>query len=170
MKIRHLTQEDDLLAVSHIYEESWRAAYRGIVPQAYLDSIPPGQWVPYLQEAGRAVLVLLDGETPVGTASYGPARDVRFSGYGELISIYLLPEYVGRGHGRPLLEAALRALRQQNYKDVVLWVLEENRAARSFYEKAGFRCNGQVLEDTIGGKLLREMAYCRSLSSAKEGE
>ena len=42
MEIRYLTPEDDPLAVSNIYESSWKYAYRGIVPQSYLDSIPAG--------------------------------------------------------------------------------------------------------------------------------
>ena len=39
MEIRLLRDSDDRVAVSRIYEESWKFAYKGIVPQAYLDSI-----------------------------------------------------------------------------------------------------------------------------------
>ena len=42
MHIRHMAPGDDKLSVSRIYEESWRAAYRGILPQDYLDRIPAG--------------------------------------------------------------------------------------------------------------------------------
>lgn len=42
MEIRQIRQEDDRMAISHIYEESWKFAYRNIVPQSYLDSIPVG--------------------------------------------------------------------------------------------------------------------------------
>ena len=44
MEIRPVNAHDDPLAISDIYEQSWRYAYRGIVPQAYLDSIPHGRW------------------------------------------------------------------------------------------------------------------------------
>ena len=37
MEIRLLTAADDLYAVSRVYEESWRCAYRGLVPQDYLE-------------------------------------------------------------------------------------------------------------------------------------
>jgi hypothetical protein len=45
---------------------------------------------------------------------------------------------------------------------VLLWVLEENRRARHFYERAGFAAPGDFLVDEIGGKSLREVLYCRS--------
>lgn len=43
MEIRPLRETDSRMEVSRIYEESWKFAYRGIVPQAYLDGIPAGQ-------------------------------------------------------------------------------------------------------------------------------
>lgn len=43
LEIRYITQADDKSAVSKVYEESWKYAYQGIVPQDYLDSIPEGQ-------------------------------------------------------------------------------------------------------------------------------
>ena len=43
MEIRLLRETDSRLEVSRIYEESWKTAYRDIVPQAYLDGIPAGR-------------------------------------------------------------------------------------------------------------------------------
>ena len=43
MEIRKLRAGDDLLAVSRVYEESWRRAYRGLLPQEYLDALPAGK-------------------------------------------------------------------------------------------------------------------------------
>ena len=40
MIIRYLQQKDDLLEISNIYECSWKYAYRDIIPQDYLNSIP----------------------------------------------------------------------------------------------------------------------------------
>ena len=69
MEIRKLRPGDDLFAVSRVYEEGWRAAYRGLLPQDYLDSIPAGKWVPYLEQAGRESLLLLKGEKNLVTSS-----------------------------------------------------------------------------------------------------
>ncbi|MDR1132204.1 MAG: GNAT family N-acetyltransferase, partial [Oscillospiraceae bacterium] len=80
-------------------------------------------------------------------------------GYGELVSLYLLPEYFGRGYGTKLLNAALAGLSDLGYKDIFLWVLEENLRAVHFYEKYGFRKSGAYLDDTVGGRILRERQY-----------
>ena len=52
MEIRPLRKTDSRLEVSRIYEESWKHAYRGIVPQDYLDHIPVGGWCGVLDQAG----------------------------------------------------------------------------------------------------------------------
>lgn len=161
MEIRLLRETDDRLAVSRIYEESWKFAYRGVIPQAYLDAIPIGRWA-----AGRdweGSLVLEEGGRLIGTARTGPSRWPKYPDFGELVSLYLLPEFMGRGYGRALLAAAMEALAGQGYRDVLLWTLEGNLRARRFYEKAGFTLSGDVMEDEIGGRPLRELLYRRHI-------
>lgn len=164
MEIRHMRQTDDRLAISHIYEESWKFAYKDIIPRSYLEGIPAGQWASRLDEKDRNTLVMLENGMIIGTSSYGKSRYAAYEGFGEIISIYLLPEYIGRGYGRKLLDAVTEELVQLGYSNVFLWVLEENHRARMFYEKAGFIHSGEYLDTDIGGKELREMQYCRRKS------
>lgn len=147
------------MAVSHVYEESWKAAYRGIVPQAYLNSIPQGRRCNSIDASGRYSLLLLDGSQIVGTASYSASRWAFLESWGEIISIYLLPDYRGKGYGASLLLAATAGLQKLGYREIFLWVLEENRTARRFYEKMGFQSRCTYREDSIGGKVLREVLY-----------
>ncbi len=163
MEIRPLRETDSRLEVSRIYEESWKAAYRGIVPQAYLDGIPAGRWAEALDRAGWDTLVLAGGERLIGTSSVCASRWPDWPGFGEVVSLYLLPESMGRGYGKALLEAAVNHLAGQGFRDVLLWALEENLRARRFYEKAGFVCSGDFMEDEIGGKPLREVLYWRHM-------
>ena len=138
MEIRPIAPQDDRMAISRVYETSWRHAYRGVIPQDYLDGIPRGRWSTAIDAPGRETLLLLDGESIVGVCSFGASRLARLAGWGEIISIYLLPESMGKGFGTRLFRAALSALERQGYRDVFLWVLEENRVARRFYERMGF--------------------------------
>ncbi len=147
------------MAVSRVYEKSWKYAYQGIIPQDYLDSIPAGRWASGPDRQDRKTLVCTDGGGIVGTSSFGKSRLEQFRGWGELISIYLLPDYMGKGYGRILLESAVSELKKHGYEDIFLWVLEENKRARQFYERFGFRPSGDFLEDTIGGRKLREVRY-----------
>lgn len=36
MEIRYIAPADDRMAISTIYEESWKCAYQAIIPQDYL--------------------------------------------------------------------------------------------------------------------------------------
>ena len=66
MEIRPLRETESRLEVRRIYEESWKSAYRGIVPQAYLDGIPAGRWTEALDRPGWDTLVLTEGERLAG--------------------------------------------------------------------------------------------------------
>ena len=57
--------------------------------------------------------------------------------------MYVLSEFCGTGVGQCLMEAALSELR--SYPAVCLWVLKENGRAIRFYEKCGFRADGEEL-------------------------
>ena len=58
MEIRYLLPEDDLFEISGIYERSWKFAYKNIVPQDFLDSIPEGRWADRIVEKGINSLVI----------------------------------------------------------------------------------------------------------------
>ncbi len=166
MEIRLMGPEDDSLAVGRVYLESWRYAYREILPQAYLDGLSAGRW------AGTrpASLLLLDGDRIAGTSAFGPSRFGQWPDWGEIISLYLLPAYMGQGCGAALLRAAIRQLRQMGYEKVFLWVLEENRRARRFYEGQGFVFGGEYRQDCIGGKRVREARYVSEAAGREAGD
>lgn len=159
MEIRYITPVDDRMAISKVYEESWKYAYKGIVPQDYLDSIPEGGWATGLGDPKRKTLVYTDKGRIIGTSSFCESRFDKFSGQGEIISIYLLPEYMGKGYGKNLLEEVVEELKRLGYQNIFLWVLEDNIRARRFYEKQGFSLTEDFLDDNIGGKKLREVRY-----------
>lgn len=160
MEIRYIKRSDDRLAISKVYEESWKYAYKNIVPQDYLDSIPEGQWASHIEQEDRKNLVVVKDGKIIGTSGFGKSRMAEMAGFGEIISIYFLPEYMGKGYGRLLLQAVVDELGKMGFDNVFLWVLEENQNARRFYEKCGFRQTERCLPSDIGGKELKEVQYC----------
>lgn len=142
MEIRYIRQNDALSEISSIYEKSWKSAYRGIIPQDYLDSIPKGRWADSITKAGMHSLVMTDGGKMIGTASFCRSRWEQYSDFGEIVSIYFLPEYIGRGYGALLLQHCTEELNRLGFRRLLLWVLEDNTRARIFYEKNGFICSG----------------------------
>lgn len=159
VEVRYIIPTDDRIKISEIYEESWKYAYKGIIPQSYLDSIPKGRWVSNIDNQNWKTLICVDNGEIIGTSSFCKSRFKQFYGWGEIISIYLLPAYIGKGYGRLLMESALLELKKQGYENVFLWVLEENIKARHFYTKIGFMLTDDFLDDNIGGKDLREVRY-----------
>ena len=118
--------------------------------------LPPGEGNPRNSEG--AFLTLEDGRI-VGTAYIACARDEERAGYGEIVSLYLLPEATGKGYGRQLMLAALDKCRQDGMTAACLWVLAENHHARGFYERMGFRASGRTKTEAIGGDLLPLTEY-----------
>ena len=159
MEIRYLLPKDVLFEISSIYERSWKFAYKNIVPQEFLDSIPEGRWANRIVEKGINSLVVIEDGSPVGTASFSRSRWKQYSDYGEIISIYFLPEYIGKGYGKHLLSKCVEELKRLGFCNILLWVLEDNHRARNFYEKNGFVCSGEYRIDLIGEKELKELLY-----------
>ena len=50
-------------------------------------------------------------------------------------------------------------LRKEGFREVFLWVLEENRRAGHFYENYGFEVCEDYMEEKIGGKALMAVRY-----------
>lgn len=161
--IRELTHEDDFTRVGQVYVDSWRSAYQGMVPQGYLDKLTPDRWLASLAAEPEASLGLFVEGALIGTSYVCFARDTEREGYGEIVSLYLMPDYVGKGYGRQLMEAALQKLQKDGCEDVCLWALTQNRRAEGFYTHMGFALSGRVQTETIGGKELLLVEYCRSI-------
>lgn len=154
----------DAPAIARIHVASWREAYAGIVPTAYLEGLDVDAreqwWVELLDRpAGRTLVSVLDQRT-VGFAYLGPASDEDAEpGDLQLYSIYLDPETWGRGVARDLLRAVLDGVPADS--DVTLWVLADNERARRFYRRHGFEPDGVEKIKEIGGAPLTEVRYRR---------
>ena len=171
MDIRPARMQDvPEIAVVHV--RSWQAAYRGLLPRAYLDGLDPGQrtgqWEQVLSAAGWSdggTLVAEAGGRLSGFVSYGPARDDDADSRraGEIYAIYLMPAAWDQGIGRQLMTAALGRLGEAGFDQVTLWVLDSNARARRFYEAGGWLADGAAKRDDSFGVPMTEVRYRRSL-------
>ena len=108
-------------------------------------------------------MIALDDAKVVGFVSYGDFRDSATIA-GEIFALYVLKDYYGKGVGQQLIQAAFAAL--DGYQEIILWVLEDNKRAISFYEKMGFVFDGE--EKVIDlGKAVKEkrMIYSKNSNS-----
>lgn len=162
--IRPATPEDaEGIAKAHTL--AWQRAYRGVVPEQFLDTL---QWE--LREAvwrkeltapahpSSQIFVAVDDSGAVfGFVAVGPCRDDDLPGSFEIHALYLVPETWSTGVGGRLLEAALSVVPEG--AGVALWVLEGNARGRRFYEAQGFTADGTSKVVEIGGQPLVELRY-----------
>ena len=146
--------EEDASALAGLHVRAWQWAYRGMLPDAYLDGLAgqtaqrEAMWRQELRGLPAECLVWVaerDGRL-VGFCNTAPSRD------GE-------PEVAGTGVGAALMRHAMAALRARGYRAAVLWVLDANERARRFYEKGGWRADGAAKEEDVWGVVVRELRY-----------
>ena len=85
---------------------------------------------------GRRVRVAVVDGRAVGVVLTGPDPDE--PGAGHLARLYVHPDAWGRGIGTRLHSVALGDLAARGFPAATLWVLEENRRARAWYERLGW--------------------------------
>ncbi len=163
----------DAAPIAEIHVGSWREAYRGLIPQEYLDGLDIPQRVVMWQQIlasvrwpSGGVLVAEDDREVAGFVSFSPSGDddKGRSPIGEIKAIYLAPTAWGKGLGRELMIAALAGLRAVGSAQATLWVLASNQRACRFYEAAGFKPDGAVKLDDSRGFVLREVRYRRLIA------
>lgn len=146
--------------------DTWRAAYAGIVPEDYLTNLSyeesEHRWHERLSKDDRGCVFVAEGNRGIFGFASGHSR-YRFSRgleeyRGEFEKVYVLPAGQGKGAGRNLVEAVARYFLEHGLASMILWVFEENRPARGFYEALG---GMPVAEDgfEIGDARVREAAY-----------
>jgi GNAT superfamily N-acetyltransferase len=148
------------IAVVHV--DTWRTAYRGLVPAEYLASMEYGRsesmWERVLLDPkGGSVYVAEQGSDIVGFAAYGPERSSDPFYKGELYAIYVLAGKQRRGVGTQLLRSVAISLRSMGMESMIVWVLEDNPWGRFYESLQGRRVRNR--ETKVGGVSLTEVSY-----------
>ncbi len=175
MRIRPATKAD-ALAVATVHVRSWQAAYPGLVPQTYLDSLTPegrhGRWEDILAATSwpkQATLLLIDepDETVMGFVSFGPTRDEDDdpATVAEVGTLYIDPDYWSHGGGELLLSAAVAQLAEAGFAEITLWALETNIRARRFYDHRGWKLDGTTKQHDWKAFVATDVRYRLTLNS-----
>jgi ribosomal protein S18 acetylase RimI-like enzyme len=138
-----LASPADAAAIAALHVRAWEHTYRGILPDALIDSQTlvsrTRDWQHWLAQMMDSswVLIAPGAEGLAGFISGGPERGAEPSCQGEIYALYLQAEAQGQGLGRALLTAGLHRLRAQGYANILIWVAAENQRARLFYQHLG---------------------------------
>ena len=160
---------DDAGIIATIHVEAWRVAYRGIVPDEFLDSLSidgrESTWRQILSSRHESVWVAQESETIVGWISAAASRDADAgAATGEIWAVYVAPGRWRKGVGRALCETAERHLHLGGFIEVTLWVLKDNERAVKFYQSSGFVLDlGHEKGLERAGKTLTEVRFRKRL-------
>ncbi len=156
-RIRPATPQD-AKAIAHIHIDSWRATYRGLVSDEYLDGLDYGKrelslrdWLAR-KEPQHAVIEVAG--IVRGFCDFGRCRDNDKPETGEIFAIYIDPSFVGKGLGRQLMEYAESRLFAK-WESIALWVMEGNDSSQGFYVHLGYAPDGRRAPLHIGGRKMR---------------
>ena len=162
----------DAARIAEIEVMSCRYAYKDIVPYDCLfkDMTVEGRTLSverWINEKLFGIYVNEDPDTGVikGMMGIGSCGDEDKKGSFELHFIYVDPEYVRVGIGSEMLRFFESKGREKGFSEFVVWVLEENRMGRNFYEKNGYLSDGN--EKIFKRWNKREIRYIKSGNNCK---
>ncbi len=160
----------DAALIASIHSTSWRATYRGLLPDAFLDGEVTQEraayWEARMSAPGgerRMVAIAELGGAPVGFVCVESQPE---SAWGVLLdNLHALPEHQGIGVGKLLMRAAEDWARAQGETQLYLFALEGNLPAIGFYERQGWQYVGAE-PDRMGGVDITALRYVYRLDKS----
>ena len=149
VRVRDATP-DDTDAIVAVTAAGWRTAYRGIVAQDRLAELPVERWRHEVHvglrrpvEDAFSYVAEIAGEFAGYCFVAAPSREPELGpDVAELVAIYVEPDRWRQGAGAALMRAAMDRLSSLPYEEAFLWTFKENAPAISFYERHGWRADG----------------------------
>jgi ribosomal protein S18 acetylase RimI-like enzyme len=163
-------QLKDAAGIAKVQVEAWQSAYKGEIPDSYLDSLSvekrTERWHDILskpEDNADTIVAEVDGKI-VGFCSVSHCRDTDIlNSTGELWAIYVDKDYAGKGVGTAIHNKGLNILKNKKFTHATLWVLTSNNKARKWYEARGWRVEGKTKSDKRDGFSLEETRYIINL-------
>ncbi len=156
---------DDAAEIANVHISSWREAYKGLLPDEFLDDRPLSfknrydLWKKVTVNTSQVTIVAeCSTNGVIGFINGTKGRDTDLHDFAEVWCIYLLKKYHGKKVGFNLLKAFFDAHIDLGFKKGYLWVLADNPTI-SFYEKVGGIHKGRTKEDEIGEQKVLELCY-----------
>jgi hypothetical protein len=155
----------DSAAIAALHAASWRHAYRGILPDSYLDGAIAQErldlWKKRLSPSGRDRRLVLLAESASELAGFVCILLDADPEWGACLdNLHVRPDNHRRGLGRLLFaEAARWLMSKEPGWPLHLWVFETNPAARGFYDRFGGEVVTRKIKRMPGGAKIASLRY-----------
>jgi ribosomal protein S18 acetylase RimI-like enzyme len=147
----------DAARIAALHAASWQVAYRGILPDAYLDHECAAERQRYWHarlvapQPGGFVMLAEQADALLAFLAVWPDPDGRYDAL--LDNLHVAPEARGRGLGRTLLGATAMRLQAQGRHSLTLWVFDANDPALAFYRRLGAEIVERGLDEFAGERI-----------------
>ena len=159
MMIRN-AEKEDVRQIAEILVEDWQKVYRGIMDDAFLDSMSADLRYEIEIKRYEKYLVAADGHEILGYAWLEPTAEEPADC--EVIALYVRYSKRNNGIGKLLMQYAKEYFREAGNAKMIVWCLKDNNESRRFYKKAGgkeFRAGSH----NWGGKEYEMISYLYDL-------
>ena len=157
--IKTIETPEDIEGNSLVHWQTWREAYDDLLPEEFQETMTLDRCRFLSQKYPENTLIAMDGKKVVGFISYGNFRDEAIQ-VGEIIALYVLKDYYGKGVSEQIMHAAFDVLK--HFCEIYLWVLKDNKRAVAFYQKMGFSFDGQEKILKLGKPVKELRMVCSS--------
>lgn len=157
-------RDSDVDTLIEIQKSTWQNFYAGILPEKAVDSLVNSglkeKWEQRMHYPMPPLHIAdLDG-TLIGSVCYGPSLACDLTKNTQLYSLYVHPDYWGRGIvGNALIEHVKDWCKGKDTQAIEGWVSPENEFVDSFLKEKGFRRTNQKRIVMHGGVPLEEVLY-----------
>lgn len=103
---------------------------------------------------GSYILYTENGE-PCGFAYYNKFKPREAYRISVEVTVYLHPDYTGRGYGKEALDAIETVIREKGFTNIMALIDAENNGSLRLFEQSGYICCGHLREvaEKFGKKL-----------------
>ncbi len=141
-RMRLVSLQDAPYAFASTYESALQRSAESWQEQA--DSTAQG--------ADRATFFAFSDETPIGIAAL--YRLPGQAGVGEVLQVWVAPEFRGKRVAWDLLDAVLEWAADHGFCTILATIKKGNSRAQRFYQKYGFTPAGETFQDSADGIVL----------------
>jgi ribosomal protein S18 acetylase RimI-like enzyme len=125
---------DDVKNIAALFLKCWKDSYIEVLSaetRNKMDSVASQElWQNALSNnPERETILAIENGVLVGFFRVGPDKNDLTRGH--LFSLYVSPDFAGQGFGKKLLSSAIELIANKGFKQMSLWVFDENIVAKS---------------------------------------
>jgi len=170
-------QSGDEVAVARVQLDTWRTAYRALLPAGVLDEwdeqAAAGLWAEAIGTPpgpDHGVLVALESTDVVGVAAFAPAGLPDDEPAAELTTLLVEPRWGRRGHGSRLLAAVADLAGERGVRTLLSWVAEPDVVTARFLQSAGWAPDGWARDLDAGTATIRQLRWHTRLDDERDDD